>query len=161
MARRRSGINAPIREPEGALECPERTREGSALGPASQCAQGSGRMPLTFEYDQESGMLMGYGTGRLCFEDFHQGSLPDYPMGTPELVDLRDVTEMDLTREQIRAIAHVEGQEPGRISRMAILAGSDLGFGLSRMFQVLADEASYEIKVFRDIDGAKTWLRST
>ena len=117
-------------------------------------------MPLKFEYDAESGMLMGRGSGRLGFDDFYQQPLPDYPMGTPELVDMRDVTEIDITAEEIRSIATVERQGPGRISRMAILTGSDIGFGLSRMFQLLADQASYEIKVFRESDDAIEWLRS-
>ena len=105
-------------------------------------------------------MLMGLGSGRLVFGDFYQAPLPDYPMGTPELLDLRDVTEIDVTSEQIRSIAHVERQGPNRISRMAILVDSEVGFGLSRMFQVLAEETSYEIKVFRDIDDCRKWLRS-
>ena len=105
-------------------------------------------------------MLLGFGSGKLAFDDFYQDSLPDYPVGTPELLDMRDVTDVDLTTDQIRSFASIEREGPGRISRMAILTGSEVAFGLSRMFQLLAAEAGYEIKVFRDRDDAIEWLGS-
>jgi hypothetical protein len=115
-------------------------------------------MPLTFTYDADRDLLLGVGTGRLTGDDFGPGNLPDYPVGTPELLDVRAVTDADVTGADIRRIAELERLGPNRISRMAIVTGSAVTYGLSRMFQMLADEADYQIEVFRELGDALKWI---
>ena len=115
-------------------------------------------MPLTFTYDAERELVVGVATGRFSGADLGESEMPDYPIGTPELLDVRAVTEVDVTGADIRRVAERERLGPTRISRMAIVTGSTVGYGLSRMFQMLADEAEYEIEVFRELDDALKWL---
>jgi hypothetical protein len=41
---------------------------------------------------------------------------------------------------------------------VAVLAPSDVTFGLARMFAMLVDSRSGEVRVFRDEEPARTWL---
>ena len=43
-------------------------------------------------------------------------------------------------------------------SQCAIVAPSDLAFGLSRMYQTLSEQAEFEIEVFRDFVAARSWV---
>ncbi len=115
-------------------------------------------MPLTYRYDPEARLLHGRGWGRVSGEDLVAGGLPDYPVGTPEVIDLREVTEIAVEPRHVRRLADQESSAENRISRMAIVVDGPLAFGLSRMFQTLADEVSYEIEVFRDMSDALAWL---
>jgi hypothetical protein len=44
------------------------------------------------------------------------------------------------------------------IARRAIVVQSDLGFGMSRMYELLRGDLTQTIRVFRDVDQAKRWL---
>ena len=39
-----------------------------------------------------------------------------------------------------------------------MVAPGDLGFGLARMFEALSDPSEPEVRVFRDLSEARTWL---
>ena len=41
---------------------------------------------------------------------------------------------------------------------MALVASEDFEFGLSRMWEAIAQDLPLEIKVFRDMDEARTWV---
>ncbi len=49
------------------------------------------------------------------------------------------------------------GNDP-RGMRTAVVATSDLSFGLSRMYRTLSDLTSETVTVFRDADEAMKWL---
>lgn len=115
-------------------------------------------MPVRFDYHPAQNLLLGRAWGRLTAADLLDYALPDYPVGTPELLDLREVEESELAGADIRRVAERERQGPNRISKMAILTTSTLGYGLSRMFQLLADDTDYEIHVFTELVEALKWI---
>jgi hypothetical protein len=82
---------------------------------------------------------------QLVIWDLGNGSLHKIP---PR--DLRSIVE--------RAGPYTVARAGGRT---AIVVHNDLDFGLSRMFEAFAElgEVPFEIRVFRDITGAKEWLR--
>ena len=43
-------------------------------------------------------------------------------------------------------------------SRRAIVAPSDLGFGMARMYGALREESGGGVRVFRDLDEARRWV---
>lgn len=84
---------------------------------------------------------------------------PDVPPGRDELVDLRAVDGERLTTAGLRRVAQAfEAHEKGEPARVAIIASSDLAFGLSRMYQAYRSQSSTEIRVFRDLEEACRWL---
>jgi len=115
-------------------------------------------LPVHFAYHPEQRLLLGRAWGRVTAADLLENRLPDYPVGTPELFDLREVEEADLAGADVRRVAERERRGPNRISKMAIVTASTVSYGLSRMFQMLADEADYEIGVFTELAEALKWI---
>ena len=74
-----------------------------------------------------------------------------------QLIDLRAVTKFQVTTEEIRSLTNVTVFDQG--VRRAIVAPSDLSFGLARMYQSFAIDLGHEIEVFRDFYAACEWLR--
>ena len=55
-------------------------------------------------------------------------------------------------------VVHDVGESPGG-SRLAIVATSDLPYGLVRMYAVFVDETNIETHAFHDMDKAIAWLK--
>jgi len=71
------------------------------------------------------------------------------------LVDNDAVTdEFDISQIMSFKHSHVWGKGAKR----ALVANSDLAYGLFRMFQLTADGEHGEISLFRDINEARQWL---
>jgi hypothetical protein len=75
------------------------------------------------------------------------------------LLDLGGCTSLP-TSEQLRAIAAQLGRLGGRhrFGRCAIVAQRDALFGMTRMFEVFAQEQFAETRAFRAADEAERWL---
>jgi hypothetical protein len=86
---------------------------------------------------------------------------PDFDPAADDLADLRAVKAMNTTQDGFRKLmAMFFPFDALRIpTRLAIVAVSDLVFGMSRMYELLrGDEVSEEIRVFRNYDEALAWL---
>jgi hypothetical protein len=75
----------------------------------------------------------------------------------PELVDLTDVTDVSVTSAMVEASARWLLHAPR--ARRAIVAPTDVLFGLSRMYQLYRDDLSGDtLRVFRTREQALEWL---
>lgn len=84
---------------------------------------------------------------------------PDVPAARDELVDLRAIDASRVSSAGLRRLAGVfEKAEVGEPGRIAIVAATDLGFGLSRMYQAFRSDSMSEIRVFRELEEAWRWL---
>ncbi len=85
----------------------------------------------------------------------------DYDPNDPEIYDFgeaqaRDVTRLGLAavaRETSRIHAHVEG------TLVAIVAPSNLSFGLGRQYGSVAENDRNTLNVFRDLSSAERWIQ--
>jgi len=100
------------------------------------------------EYLQANGILIqnpAYAKARFC------------------IVDALQVTKQIISKQEIYACAehskHRSDSTPKFI--VAVLAGSNLSYGLARMWEVLADASNWSIKIFnqQDADSAYDWLQ--
>ena len=73
------------------------------------------------------------------------------------LWDFRGCT-MDLSGEELREIAEVGAERDEEPGRVALLADSDLIYGLGRMYEVIRSSPSAEYRVFRTEPEALAWL---
>jgi hypothetical protein len=75
------------------------------------------------------------------------------------LLDLRDTTS-EPQSHQMRAAAGEVEELAGRVrwGACAIVAASDMLYGMSRVFEVFASEAFGESRVFRELVEAEIWL---
>ena len=72
------------------------------------------------------------------------------------LADLRAVTQDFPYAEQVRsAVDLVRNDQASNRRRRAVLVGSDVQFGIARMFQALLPG---EVEIFRDEQAAVDWL---
>jgi len=81
---------------------------------------------------------------------------PDFEADFDQLFDARGVTSVELTGACVREIASIRMFGEG--SRRAFATGTDVAFGLTRMFEMLRDDSPDEIRIFRNIDDARRWL---
>ena len=79
-----------------------------------------------------------------------------------QIGEFTGVDSIELSSEDIRILAHIDidasKKNPNII--IATIGKSDLEFGLSRMWEIFADECLFEIKVFRNKEDAKKWIES-
>ena len=119
-------------------------------------------MSVFYNIDKERRLVLSTGSGVFTLADAlaHQQRLandPDFDSSFSQLVDLTHVTSVELTAFDIRKLAQANLFSRG--SRRAILATSDVAFGLARMFGALRESAGEDgIHVFRDLNEALDWL---
>jgi hypothetical protein len=75
--------------------------------------------------------------------------------------DRTGCTEFLPDANYFKKIAELNKKESLRNPEMllALIAPTDLQFGMSRMFEVFADESLFRTKVFRDRNTAEKWIR--
>ena len=121
-------------------------------------------MPAFYKIDKEHRLVLTTGSETLSWADIeaHQQSLqkdPDFDPEYSQIADFSHVTSFDLSGEDIRALARrsVFSSHAHR----AVIAPSDLGFGLARMFEMLREnDGEMGIRVFRTLEEALEWVFS-
>ena len=85
---------------------------------------------------------------------------PDYDSRWPVLVDLSGASTLDFTATDLRQLAASAMTDPS--ARQAIVVGSELGFGLARMFEAFSAVSKHNenVRVFRSADEAQRWVLS-
>jgi hypothetical protein len=123
-------------------------------------------MPVTYRIDKARGIIRTRCVGAVTFDEVigHFREL-EHALECAERLDvLLDLSELASLphAHQLRAV----GQEIGRIGdrirfdHCAIVARTDVVFGMMRMFEVFAAERFRSIGVFREEGEAETWLTS-
>ena len=83
------------------------------------------------------------------------------PWGTPELVDLRAVERLEVTSDGLRQLVALDAKyalQQRVPPKLAIVASSDLVYGMFRMCEALLHQDPNCVGVFRDLLGAEEWL---
>jgi len=86
---------------------------------------------------------------------------PQYQAGMNSLIDFRAVERFDVSNNTIQQAVGTIGKEldrHGQHWKAAIVAPTNLVYGLSRMYQILREGSMEEVGVFRDDDDARVWL---
>ncbi len=118
-------------------------------------------MPVTYRIDRERRRAVGSAIGTVSAQEFldQQAAMaldPDFEPDFDQLYDLRKMKNFGGAANNVSALAVASPFATG--SRRALVASSDVIFGLARMFQTLSDESGGEIQIFRDMDAAEAWL---
>lgn len=88
---------------------------------------------------------------------------PDYDPNFDDLVDLRQVSRIEVTRDALARVIsmYTPIDQLGLRTRLAIVAASDFTYGMSRMYELLrGDGVPEEVRVFRSYEEAVEWLSS-
>jgi hypothetical protein len=118
-------------------------------------------MPASHKIDKERNLVMSYALGVLNMEVIlqHRSGLladPEFDPSFSQLLDLTQVTKFDLTADDLRKLASQDLFSPK--SRRAFLVPVDVGFGFSRMYEIISETAGQQgIRVFRNLQEALAW----
>ena len=121
-------------------------------------------MPSAYILDESRSLLLSRAWGVFTDQDLltHHTAFtrdPRFRPGFNQLADLRDVTSLAVTSAGVRQ--QVRETPFGAGSRRALVVGSDVAFGMARMFQILQDESVADVEIFRELDDALAWLGLT
>jgi len=123
-------------------------------------------MAYTYVIDREAGLVRITVTGRDTAADNERrireiaNDLAWSP-GMDVLLDFTGATEVDVAPAEMEAIAMMQAGIDALIGdgSLAIVAGRDLIYGLSRMYETIAEaKVSIKIRVFRDLREGEEWL---
>lgn len=119
-------------------------------------------MPVSYEIDKERQLVICTVTGVCTAEDvlgFHKQILndSDFDPAFSQLMDGTGITRTDIEPSQMRTLAD---RSPFSLtSRRALVAESDLGFGLLRVYEIVRGlKGDRQIRVFRTRAAALDWL---
>ena len=121
-------------------------------------------MPAYFKIDKERRLVMTTLAGIFTLADGleHQEKLlkdPDFAPNFSQLMDCTQVTKIEIEPEDVRRLAQRAIFSPD--SRRAILIGSDLAFGLARMFLIYRETFGEKgVRISHDLDEALYWILS-
>lgn len=119
-------------------------------------------MPLTYRVDQSMSIVRSRGSGVLTVSDLQTyftttRADPQVEPTMHRLMDLREVTQLPSSAD-VRALANfARAKPPAETARMAIIASSDLAFGVSMMFKAFVGYGD-RLLVARDEAEAVAWV---
>jgi hypothetical protein len=115
-----------------------------------------------YEIDKERRLITSTASGVITLPEIwaHQEKLdkdPDFDPSFAQLLDVTQVTKLKLSSEDVRRVA--ESNTLSTNPRLAIVATSNLVYGMARMFQIFREMKGEEkTRVFRDRDEALAWV---
>ena len=122
-------------------------------------------MPVDYEIDREGGVVRVTASGGVSDADLFAfarrvAADPELDVPRPELCDFRHARAADLSAATVRELAEIfaetDAKRAGR--RVALVCPGDTAYGLARMYQAHREGGPHEIRVFRDLAAARTWL---
>ena len=121
-------------------------------------------MPVSYEFDPDFGFVWTRCAGATTLDEVraHFAGLEVDPKTPARLNVLLDLSTMSSLPEsnQLQAIVDELRRLRARIAwgACAIVAVNDALFGMSRMFEVFAEQQFKRTRVFRDLSMARNWL---
>ena len=114
------------------------------------------------DIDTERRLITIVVQGELTDTDLLQGyerlrERPDFSADFDELVDLLGADGRQITADGVRTLA----RRPPSYSphaRRAVVVPSEMGYGMARMYELMQDGESGQIRVFRSREDAEHWL---
>lgn len=122
-------------------------------------------MSIEIKYDQNRKILSISISGKSNFDEYTSAletitSSSDYPPNIRTLWDLRKADLSSANLNSIKEIVWIRSRFKQRdYCKVALLAPTNLQYGISRMFQMLIEnKLPHELAIFRDYDEGEQWL---
>jgi hypothetical protein len=121
-------------------------------------------MTLSIQLELENGIVVARCTGVLGMKEAQETAPLIWKRqefaGLPIVWDFREAS-FDVQPKDVREIAQfILSRQTTPPPRVALVISRDVDYGFSRMFEVFREDASTEVRTFRDIDEALLWARS-
>lgn len=120
-------------------------------------------MPVTTRFEPDTGIAHYVATGELTLAEVLAAlgevySDPAYKSPSRSLWEMKDAHPKLDGDDVLSVVNFVRTHRPSGEGRAAIVAERDLAFGLSRMYELLADDQRVATRVFREVERARQWL---
>ena len=122
-------------------------------------------MPLHCDIDESKNLVVARVSGRVDPEDLlaHLTRVNEDARLRPgyhSWFDLSEADPGDIGADFVRRAVEIARRFDERTGsvRVAVLAPSDVAFGLARMYSILVDSLQREVRVFRGAAEARAWL---
>jgi hypothetical protein len=125
-------------------------------------------MPISIEGRQDGAGVVYHCHGDVTIDDFFRAGIGflAYPEAVKKwryaIIDLTSVGNMQINSDDIRAVVEQNKRIAAIALSGAILAVAspkDLGYGLSRMWEVQMEQIGWETMTFRTRSEAEAWVR--
>jgi len=122
-------------------------------------------MPFSLRLEPETGIVIATCSGDLGLNDAKAGAVAFWEnpecSGRPIVWDFRSA-HLKVAAAEVREIARfiLERQPPTPPSKVAFVTASDPDFGLGRMYEMVREHPSTQVRIFRDYDEAVSWART-
>ena len=123
-------------------------------------------MPLNLEYIDDGRGIYVTLEGKVTLDDFKVGSSEAYSEEhilnqNYQIIDFTSCSSFDLSSSDMLEIAKIDkkASEFNPNIKIAIIAPSDLVFGMCRVYEAYADETGFDIMVLRTRQEAENWIQ--
>jgi hypothetical protein len=118
-------------------------------------------LPASYTIDSDRKIVLSRIWGTATEDEIrdHGQRLRNDPQFQPDfrqLLDMSELTEILVGSEMVRDAARNQFFSPG--VKRALVATSDVAFGMARMYAIASEHSGQTIKVFRDMNAAEAWL---
>lgn len=118
-------------------------------------------MPLTYTIDRSQRVVISRFSGVLSESDIHSArerlhSDASFNPAFSQLVDLSEVTAIDISVPSLARIAGTTSYTPG--TRRAIVGVNDIQYEMARLYAAFSEPHQQLVHVFRDRAIAEEWL---
>jgi hypothetical protein len=124
-------------------------------------------MPIQIAIDPERRLINTRVSGRVTAPELlrYYKALyadPDFEPGMSEIFDLSDVTEIDISTEELRGFSLTTSvnNSHGGPCKLAIVAPTPVTFGMARMYELMQPASLNEIRVHHALAEAEAWVNS-
>jgi len=120
-------------------------------------------MALTQIVDSTRRLVINVASGTLNAQEMMENQLilrsdPAFEGSFRSLVDLRRVVDLDITGEDLRAVARSSPFHPGVLRAYVVTSREQ--FGLTRLYQAIIDADVSTYRIFESYDEAVAWLEA-
>ena len=122
-------------------------------------------MTIDLKYDKHKRILVVTGIGEITAQEIAStfdkiGGSPEYPPNADRIWDLRKADLTSLDEKSLLKIIQLAKQYPEFANySMALIASTDLSYGVSRMYELLSEgELPRNIMVFREYSEGEKWI---
>lgn len=122
-------------------------------------------MPISVRIDIKQGVVFRVIKGSVTVDEIIESFssvLKDdnYRPGMKTLTDMREVVH-SATPEDVKRIAGFILEQMSTIGSLkaAVVVSTDVSFGMTQILRALVDRGSTDIRVFRDMEEAMSWLQ--
>lgn len=122
-------------------------------------------MAIQYKYISDDKFLIIKISGVLVWEQLKDAAekvttSKEFPPDVDTLYDLSEMDFSNITTEFEEKLILFRKQLDRGNAKIACVVTSEVGFGMGRMYEVLSDKLPQQVRVFKNMEDAKDWLKS-